>query len=257
MMRSLKVFPGLVLVLLINAGGAVENTVAEQKDPLDSFMWKLYQDRYLGEVPVRFDSRVQISAPDFAEDSGQVPIEINASAFDGNFEKMLLWVELNPIPLVFDYRPLSHGLGKVALNLRLEQGSAVRAAVLSRGVWYVGSTFIDGEGGGCSTPGIANSGKDWSPDFGQIRARRFTDGSGSRLRFLIIHPMESGLLPSELPFYIEEVLFSNQGTIVASMEWHASISENPALTIAMKGNASTPYHLRARDNNGNVLETDI
>ena len=256
-MRSLMVFPGLLLVMLINVGAAVEPDATQQLDPLESFMWELYQDRYLGGTPVRFDPRVKITAPSFAENSGQVPVEIDASAFNGNFQTMLLWVELNPIPLVFEYQPLSHGQGKVGLNLRLEQGSPVRVAVLSQGIWHVGSTFIDGAGGGCSTPGIANSGKNWSPDFGKVRARRFVADQGNRLRFLIIHPMESGLLPSEIPFYIEELSISSQGDTVASMKWHASISENPALTIEMKGDEETTYNLRARDNNGNILESEI
>lgn len=228
-----------------------------QTDPLDSFMWQLYRERYLGDTPVRFDERVRLSAPGFAEDSGQVPVDIDASAFNGRFDRMLLWVELNPIPMVFDYQPLTHGLGRVALNLRLEQGSAVRAAVLSEGVWYVGSTFIDGAGGGCSTPGIASSGKDWSRDFGQVRARRVQTEVANRLRFRLMHPMESGLLPSESPFYIEDVVFTSGEDTVARMTWHASISENPELTIDMRGGDTTRYHLRARDNNGNVLEQDI
>lgn len=243
------------LVLLWSAQALADS--AAQTDPLDSFMWQLYRERYLGETPVRFDQRVRISAPGFAEDSGQVPVDIDASAFNGRFEKMLLWVELNPIPLVLEYQPMTHGLGRIAVNLRLEQGSPVRAAVLSEGLWYVGSIFIDGAGGGCSTPGIANSGKDWSRDFGQVRARRFQTEAANRLRFRLMHPMESGLLPSESPFYIEDVLFSSGNDTVARMIWYASISENPELTIDLRGSDTTRYHLRARDNNGNVLEQDI
>ncbi|WP_417215107.1 quinoprotein dehydrogenase-associated SoxYZ-like carrier [Alcanivorax sp.] len=256
-MRSVMVFPGLLFLLLISISSAQENNTRQDKDPLDSFMWELYQDRYLSNAPVHFDSRVKITAPDFAEDSGQVPVEIDASHLNGKFDKMLLWVELNPIPMVFEYNPGTQGLAKVGLNIRLEQGSPVRVALLSQGEWHVGSTFIDGAGGGCSTPGIANSGKNWSKDFGQVRARRFPADNGSRLRFLIMHPMESGLLPSEIPFYIEELTINSGGESVADMKWHASISENPVLTIEMKGDKGTTYKLRARDNNANVLESEI
>ena len=256
-MRSVMVFPGLLFLLLISISSAQENNTNQDKDPLDSFMWELYQDRYLSNAPVHFDSRVKITAPDFAEDSGQVPVEIDARHLNGKFEKMLLWVELNPIPMVFEYNPGTQGLAKVGLNIRLEQGSPVRVALLSQGVWHVGSTFIDGAGGGCSTPGIANSGKNWSKDFGQVRGRRFPAKQGSRLRFLIIHPMESGLLPSEIPFYIEELKISSKGETVADMKWHASISENPVLTIEMKGDERTPYKMKARDNNANLLESQI
>lgn len=250
-MRAL--LPGLMLCLSLLPLGAAGG----QDDPLDSFMWELYRERYLGQAPVRFDERVRLSAPAFAEDSGQVPVEVDASAFNGRFQRMLMWVELNPIPMVFDYQPLSHGLARVALNLRLEQGSAVRVAVLSEGTWHVGSVFIDAAGGGCTTPGIASSGKDWSRDFGEVRARRFAADTGNRLRFRMMHPMESGLLPSESPFYIEEVLLLSGETTVARMSWHASISENPALTIDLRGDGRTGYSLRARDNNGNLLETAL
>ncbi len=69
--------------------------------------------------------------------------------------------------------------------------------------------------------------------------------------------MESGLLPSEIPFYIEELKISSKGETVADMKWHASISENPVLTIEMKGDERTPYKMKARDNNANLLESQI
>lgn len=228
-----------------------------EQDPLDSFMWKTYRERFLGDTLVRFDDRVKISAPEFAENSGQVPVDVNASAFDGNFETMLLWVELNPIPLVFEYHPLSQGLARVSLNVRLEQSSPVRAAVLSDGVWHVGSTTIEGRGGGCSTPNIAKSGQDWSKDFGQVSARAFPQAWGNRVRVKLIHPMDSGLIPSVSEFYVQQVRFEHHGEPVARMQWHASVSENPRLTIGLRGDSSSRYRFIARDNNANVFEKDI
>ncbi|AFT69921.1 sulfur oxidation protein SoxZ [Alloalcanivorax dieselolei B5] len=244
--------PLLAVLILLGAPWSVAEEARE--DPLGSFMWERYRERFLGDTPVRFDSRVGIQAPAFAEDSGQVPIDVDASDFNGRFQRMLLWVELNPIPLVFDYRPLSDGLGRLSINVRLEQSSAVRVAVLSDGVWHVGSTRIEGEGGGCTTPGIAKTEDNWSKDFGRIKARRFGHESGSRVRVKLSHPMDSGLIPSTRPFYVEQVAFVHGDEPVASMTWQASVSENPELALTLKGDAGTAYRFQARDNNGNEFD---
>lgn len=245
----------LVMVMLMLSAWPVP--AAATGDPLESFMWERYRARFLGDTPVRFDDRVRVITPDFAEDSGRVPVSVEAPAFDGRFQRMLLWIELNPIPLVFDYRPLSDGLARVALNVRLEQSSPVRAALLSDGVWYVGSARVEGEGGGCSTPGIAKQVDDWSETFGRVAARRFADPAGSRLRVKLFHPMDSGLIPSVDAFYVERVAFLRDGEPVARFDWHASVSENPELAVTLSGGEDAAYRFQARDNNGNEFDHGI
>ena len=52
------------------------------KDPVPSVMWAFYHKQMLGSAPFVFDERVKLLAPPFAEDARQVPLEIDARAFD-------------------------------------------------------------------------------------------------------------------------------------------------------------------------------
>ncbi|WP_444985132.1 quinoprotein dehydrogenase-associated SoxYZ-like carrier [Halomonas mongoliensis] len=231
--------------------GPAEEAFTSSADPLGSFMWELYRERYLGDAPYVFDSRVRLSAPGFAEDSGQVPLDIDAGELGDDFERMLAWVELNPIPLIFDYDPRSHGLPRLSLNVRLEQASPVRVAVQRHGVWHIGSTHIEAEGGGCTTPGIATTESRWEERFGEVAGRRFDHGEQSQLRLRVMHPMDSGLIPSQPAFHIQrfEVLDAG-GELISTLAIEASVSENPALGLHMKP-LEGGYRVGARDNNGN------
>ena len=62
-----------------------------QRDPVTSVMWDYYHERLLDGEAFVFDERVKLSAPPFAEDARQVPIQIDASAFDGQVVRMLAW----------------------------------------------------------------------------------------------------------------------------------------------------------------------
>ncbi|MEY1663023.1 quinoprotein dehydrogenase-associated SoxYZ-like carrier [Isoalcanivorax beigongshangi] len=228
-------------------------TAADAVDPEDSFMWAPMRARFLGDTPYRFDPQVKVRAPEFAEDAGQVPVDVDASAL-GQFERLLLWVELNPIPLVLDYRASEDAVARLSINLRLERGSLIRSAVLKDGVWHVGSTFVDAAGGGCTTPGIAKTVKNWSDGFGTVQVQRRSVGDQQRVKVRIQHPMDSGLIPSESPFYIEHYQVLSGDRPLADLIWHASISENPTLTLAFRGDNELPLRLDARDNNGNLFE---
>ena len=129
----------LLLALPTTALATATASTAEQ-DPFNSFMWPVYRERFLGDAPVVFDERVIVNAPGFAEDSGQVPLELDASALEASGEPItdiIAWVDLNPIPRLFRYSPISHGLAKLSLNIRLEQASAVRVAVKQGDTWHV------------------------------------------------------------------------------------------------------------------------
>lgn len=247
----LAAFIWLIVMLPSTALAAVNS--AEQ-DPLNSFMWPVYRERFLGDAPVVFDERVIVSAPSFAEDSGQVPIELDASGLEASGEPItdiIAWVDLNPIPRLFHYSPMSHGLAKLSLNIRLEQASAVRVAVKQGATWHVGGTYIEAEGGGCTTPGIACADNDWENTFGELQGRLFANESEQRLRVRLSHPMDSGLIPSQPAFYVQSFeLLDQQGQKVAALDIEASVSANPTLGLHMRPSAEG-YVIGARDNNGN------
>ena len=110
------------------------------QDPVPSVMWGFYHKQMLGSGPFVFDERVKLLAPPFAEDARQVPLEIDARAFKGEVVKILAWAELNPLPKIVDFEPLTGVLPWLSIRIRVEQATPLRAAVLTRdGVWHVGS----------------------------------------------------------------------------------------------------------------------
>ncbi|MHA7915180.1 thiosulfate oxidation carrier complex protein SoxZ, partial [Alloalcanivorax xenomutans] len=92
---------------------------------------------------------------------------------------------------------------------------------------------------------------------GKIMARRFDHEPGSRVRVKLSHPMDSGLIPSTRPFYVEQVAFIRDGEPAATMAWQASVSENPELALTLKGDSDASYRFQARDNNGNEFDHAI
>lgn len=242
----------LALLLMPLMGNAAE------PDPLNSVMWDYHRERMLGDAPVRFDDRVKVSAPPFAEDSRQVPIQVDASALDGDIVRILAWADLNPIPRIFDFHPSSSRVQPVlALRIRVEQATPVRAAVLTRdGVWHVGSTRVEAAGGGCTAPSVVRAQAGWEDRLGEVLGGRFPRGEFDRLRLEISHPMDNGLVDGIPEFYLEQAeLRDSEGGLLARMELFSAISENPNLCFEVRGDTDTRVWLR--DNNGNEFDAAL
>lgn len=244
---------GLALTWLLLSGQALGDG-----DPLQSVMWDYYQPRFLGEAPYRFDEKVVVSVPPFAEDSRQVPVSIDASALGSEVVRIIAWAELNPIAHIFSFFPAGPVAPRIALNIRVEQATPIRAAVLTRdGVWHVGSARIDAAGGGCTAPSAVRAQDGWEERLGQVFGARFPlagEPAGSRLRLRVEHPMDNGLTGGIPEFYIERAELRDEGgQVLATLELHPSVSENPTLTLQLDGSAGSE-RLWLRDNNGNEFE---
>jgi len=222
-------------------------------DPLESVMWDRTRKIFLGDVDYQFDQRIRIDVPAFAEDPAQVPIRIDASVFAGNIERMVVWADLNPIQHIFDYYPLAGGNGRVALRIKVQQSTAVRAAVLTRdGHWHVGYAWLEAAGGGCTTPSMGNSDPYWQSHLGEIQARYFQrPDQGTRLKLRVIHPMDTGLVSSIPEFYLEQLeLRDPEDTPLVRMNLSQPVSENPVITFDLD-EGTQGYSLWMRDNGGN------
>lgn len=236
------------------------------QDPLDSPLWDYLRQRFIGDDTYLFDPLVKVHVPPFAEDPSQVPVSVDARALAGRVERMVIWADFNPIQHIVTAYPQSDQVEpQLSLRIKVEQGTPVRAAVLTHdGIWHVGGSYLDAAGGGCTAPSMAAGDPYWESHLGEIQARRFAapDGSGvlahggARYKFRVIHPMDTGLVSGIPEFYIEQAqLRGENGVALMRLELSPPVSENPVLTFDT-GNTRN-VRLWMRDNNGNEFETAV
>ncbi|QNH03304.1 quinoprotein dehydrogenase-associated SoxYZ-like carrier [Pseudomonas sediminis] len=227
---------------------------AAAPDPVTSVMWDYYHQRLLNGEAFVFDDKVRLEVPPFAEDARQVPIQIDASAYRGKVKRILAWAELNPIPRILDFAPSEHLEPSLAIRIRVEQATPIRAAVLTDdGVWHIGSARVEAAGGGCTAPSVVRAEAGWEERLGQVLGKRFVRGEDSRLRLQVSHPMDNGLVGGIPEFYIEQAeLRDADGQVLGRIELFPAVSENPTLTFDLRDDRQAEVWLR--DNNGNEFQ---
>lgn len=247
--------------LLIIAEGAWAELPA---DPLDSPLWEYNIERYLGEnVEVVVDERVGLSVPGFAEDSTQVPLAVNLSGFPHKVAKVVTWIDMNPVPLLFNASSHDGGLSLISLNFRVQQASSVRAAVLDeQGVWHIDSGFVEAAGGGCTAPREVISSSDWENEFGTLKTGLFSSDGNTRIKANLLHPMDSGMVGNVPAFYVGnvEVRKGSSETVLLSMTLAESAAENPMFVFEFAGeksDASEDLSIWMKDNNGYRFEGTV
>lgn len=244
-------FRTLLLLLTFAHAGA---SLAAQPDPLGSVLWDYHHQGLLRGEPYVFDERVKVQMPPFAEDARQVPVHIDARALGDEVVRIEAWADLNPIPRIFTFVPGEQVLPLLAIRIRVEQATPVRAAVLTRdGVWHIGSAKVDAAGGGCTAPSVVRAQPGWEDRLGEVLGARFPREGADRLRLQISHPMDNGLVGGIPEFFVNQAeLRDPDGGVLATVELYPAVSENPTLSLEVKG--SQPATLWLRDNNGNEFE---
>lgn len=247
---------GYVLLLLALFAWGWE-AHAGQSDPVASAMWGYYHQRLLAGEPFVFDEQIRLEVPPFAEDARQVPIQVNASAYQGRVQRMLAWAELNPIAQIFDFAPGPALVPNLAIRIRVEQATPIRVAVLTDdGLWRVGTAQVEAAGGGCTAPSVVRTEPGWEQRLGQVLGQRFERAAGSRLRLQVSHPMDNGLLGGIPEFYIEQAqLRDADGQVLGQLQLFPAVSENPALSFDLLGQPRAELWLR--DNNGNEFQASF
>lgn len=232
-------------------------------DPFRSFQWEDLRRTYFGDARLKFDDRVQVHGPAFAEDPMNVPITVTALGL-GPVEAITVLVDRNPIRKVLEYFPVG-AAPSVSFRFKLEQASPVRAAVKTRdGVWHVGGTWVDSAGGGCTAPGATRKDGSWSQSLGEVSGRMFSssptagDASGTRLRVRVMHPMDTGLVGGIPAFYVNKLsVRDEQGHELLRMNTFEPVSENPVFSFDFPGRPVGALRLTGTDNNGNRIDSRI
>jgi len=228
------------------------------KDPLGSVQWDDMYGAFLKGHPAVFDSRVKLVAPNFAEDPMNVPVTVDARALD-NIKQIVIFADFNPIPLIARFYP-TKSEAILSFRFKIQQASPVRAAVLTDdGVWHVAGSWVNSAGGGCTAPSTGRVVGDWMDYLGEVYGKRWANNDLNRIRFLIKHPMDTGLAPGIPAFYIEHLNFQNTaGEILAHLELFEPINENPVLSLNFNtDDLGSPIYMTGSDNNGNEFEAEF
>lgn len=258
---------GTAAVVLLAAACCASLAAAETRsrqdlpaDPLQSGKWADMVERYLPGAPVVLDDRVKIVVPGVVENQAQVPIAADARALPG-VTKLVVFADFNPIEHVVTLTP-GKAAPYVSLRMKLEQGTPMRAAALAAdGKWHVASVFLDAAGGGCSQPAMARKDADWSTTVGWTQGKAWREAGGrTRVRLRVRHPMDTGLAKDNTPPYFIERLDARGpgGEVLATVEMHEPVSEDPVLTLLVDLPGGAPrVDVEAHDNNGGVFRATI
>lgn len=240
-------------ILAAGAVHALDDPQTRLDDPMRSGMWDYHQVRLLGDpADIRFDDRVELRAPASAEDSLNVPLLVDASRID-NVKRIVISADYGPIPHILTYYPET-ALPKLALRFKIDQATAIRASVETQdGKWFVGSTYIDAAGGGCTAPAHAYASDDWEEKLGEIHGRLWA--ASGRARVIVDHPMDTGLADGIPVFIIQDLsLQTDDGATLARLELHEPVNEDPAFTFYFdQGALGASVKVVGRDNNGNRI----
>lgn len=248
----------VVMALLLVTASLPAYARAYPADPLGSPMWQAHARTLFGDDPVRFDPRVRVAFPAIAENQRVFPVAVDARAIPG-VQRIILFADLNPIPVAIDYRP-DAAEPYVATRIKLDQRTPVRAAVqLADGQWLVSGRWIDAAGGGCSAPPVSRVKGDWAQHLGEMRGEAWPIGPAlSRLRVTFRHPMDTGLVDNIPTYHLEALTVKGAGgRSIGSMEIWASVAEDPAITLLPKAGAGEALRIEARDTNGRDYRASV
>lgn len=240
--------------LLAPAAFAASGPQTPIADPFGSGMWGTHQKYLLGDPEViAWDDRVQVLAPDAAEDSLNVPLLVDASAIP-NVKRIVVSADYGPIPHILTYFP-EQAQAKIALRFKIDMATEIRASVETHdGTWHVGGTYIDAAGGGCTQPAAAYAADDWEEHLGKVQGRLWS--AAGRAHFVVDHPMDTGLAGDIPVFIIEDLALATEaGEMLARIELKEPVNEDPAFTLYFEQGSLPPAaRLTGRDNNGNRID---
>ncbi|MFN3457986.1 MAG: quinoprotein dehydrogenase-associated SoxYZ-like carrier [Novosphingobium sp.] len=219
--------------------------LAAPADPLHSPMWEHHAARLFSKDPVVFDQRVAVRIPVIAENQRVFPVTVDARALP-NVRRIVLFADLNPIPVAVDYTP-TEAEPFLATRIKLDQRTPVRAAVQTKdGTWHVGGSWIDAAGGGCSAPPVSRVKGDWADHLGEVRARQWPEKAGeTRLRMTLRHPMDTGLVENIPAYNIERLtIHDSTGKSLGDIQIFGSVAEDPAFTVVVKATGTISFEAR-------------
>ncbi len=241
---------------MAHAEGAAQPPV----DPLNSPSWEQMHARMLNGEPYEFSDLITVLGPDSAEDPTNVPVSVH---IDPGIvvKRVVVFADLNPIQKVIELEPFEVP-ASFGFRIKLEQATPLRAAALTdAGIWLVGGRWVDSAGGGCTQPSAGRVSGNWHETIGQFRGLTFGEGAHlSRVRFRIMHPMDTGLSPGIPAFFIDRITVSDAADVpLANLNVFEPISENPYFTLDLADLATDrqPLKFEVHDIGGNEFKHQV
>lgn len=226
--------------------------VESKEDPFKSAFWEYASEKHLEGKPYYFDERIKVSGPDFAENSAQVPIRVDAVDFPSEqIEKIIVFVDFNPISHVLTFKPIQQVQPRFSTKIKLEKASPVRAALLDKqGNWHIGGVFIRASGGGCALPPSG----DRQASLQNLLATKshiVPRSSSTRIKLKTIHPMSTGLQAGTEEFYVNNLTVLNEKEeVMAEIEMTAAVAQDPSFNLTSDQNNQF-FLVELEDSKGN------
>lgn len=237
--------------IIMGAVLAAEPALAQPlTDPLKSPNWAALSATFFGKDRVRFDNRVKVSYPGIAENQRSFPVTVDARGI-ADVRRIILFADLNPIPLAIDYSP-DAAAAFLSARIKLDQRTPVRGAVqLGDGSWLVGGGWVDAAGGGCSMPPLSRARGDWAEHLGEVRGAALHDADGTRVHLAFRHPMDTGLAGNTPIYHLDQVALTGAGgKAYGTMQIEASVAEDPVITVMPLAATGDKIVLAGTDTNG-------
>lgn len=215
----------------------------------------------LGAKSVTASAEVRLNTLDYAENGAAVPVDI-ATSLTG-VERIALFVEKNPTPLVAVFAPGELLDTALTLHTKMAQTSAVYAlAVLADGRALFAKKDVKVILGSCGAVSDTPDNVDAKRVTEPTRIRAQIQGESALVRMRMAHEMESGqrknaagkLVPA---WHIELVTVQLNGKPVLTAQWGPGVARNPYLQFSLKkAGAGDKLSVSWRDNRGALRVDD-
>ncbi len=242
-----------------------ENSSILSKNYEDNDMWPLVKEEYLGKTNVIFNNEIKIVMQDLVEEPHEVSMIIKIPDNLKNTKEFVVLVDNNPIQLVSRIFP-HRNIETVGMNIRLEQNSPVRAAILDdKGVWNVGTKMVYvSSPGGCSLPACDPTiEKCTTSEIGKVTLRKYKRSAGAwRVKLKITHPMDTGLVKDlstglSIPeHFINWIYFKDETGPIADAQTYGALSADPVILLDFSKEVKN-ISVNATDSNGTKFGNNI
>ena len=252
---------GLAMILAAPAARA-ETTLPPQAASAESTWSDLRSNLFGDRELVEGSNASAIDAPARATDPAIVPITLALDPAH-DIRKVTLVIDENPAPVAATF-DIAEGAGVTQLSTRVrvnEYTDIHAVAEAADGTLYMTKIFVKAAGG-CAAP-AAKDPEVAAREMGQMRLRVFdaaAEAERHEAQLMIRHPNNSGLQKDQetllyIPaHFISDVEITRDGERLFSMTGGISLSEDPSFRFTYAGDATSVFHARALDTDGNVFE---